>query len=363
LNIGDREEIVAFGRKPGDMDPAAFQGIHARYVLVVLDEAAGIPELLFDAADGLIVNKESRILAIGNPEDAESHFAKICKPGSGWKVIQIPAFITPNFTDEAIDERISHSLISDTWVEEKRTTWGEKSPMWEAKVEAKFPSTQEDGLIPIAWVRAAQSRSLPPLGDNELGVDVGAGGDKSTIYQKRGPVVRLVKRDTEPDTMKTCGNVIAALNETRATRAKIDEIGIGRGVVDRAKEQGKPVIGINVSAEPTDKIPKRLLKFKKQKDQQDTMFANLRAEGYWHLRTLFQEGDIDIPAEGPEAEELAAQLVAIKYKRTSQGKIQIESKKEMKARGVASPDDADGVMLACLKNLPKKKKKGATWGK
>jgi hypothetical protein len=121
--------------------------------------------------------------------------------------------------------------------------------------------------------------------------------------------------------------VVAALKETGAAVAKVDEIGIGRGVVDRAKEQDKPVVGVNVG----------------QAAREPEGFANLRAEGYWGLRERFQEGSIDID---PDDEDLAAQLVDLKYKRTSSGKIQIESKEELKRRGKPSPDEADAVMLA-----------------
>ena len=344
LEVEGREEMVAFGRKPDDMDPTAFQGIHARYVLVILDEAAGISSQLFEAASSLIVNTDSRMLAIGNPEDAGSEFSDVCNPGSGWNVIRIPAFITPNFTDEEVDEEICKELISETWVEEKRKKWGEKSPLWKAKVKAEFPDSQIDGLIPISWIRAAQDRTLKSQGEKELGVDVGGGRDKSVVASRVGPVVRIIHRDTNPDTMQTCGKVVVCLKETGAAIAKVDEIGIGRGIADRGKELKKPIVGINVASAAID----------------SERFINLRAESYWNLRELFETGDIDLD---PEDEDLAAQLVAIKYKTTSAGKIQIENKKEMIARLGKSPDDADAVDLAFLKIPEVKKQKGATWGR
>src|SRR3954463_16251977 len=67
--------LVAWGRKPADYDPDAFQGIHARHVLVILDEAGGVPDALWTAAETLMANAGSRILAIGNPDDPISTFA------------------------------------------------------------------------------------------------------------------------------------------------------------------------------------------------------------------------------------------------------------------------------------------------
>src|SRR5688572_29812174 len=95
-------ELVALGYKPSDYDPTAFQGIHAKYCLVIIDEGCGVPEDIYVAANSLVANEFSRILVIGNPDDPDSHFAKICEPGSGWNVISVSAFDTPNFTGEDV---------------------------------------------------------------------------------------------------------------------------------------------------------------------------------------------------------------------------------------------------------------------
>ena len=333
-----KEEIVAFGRKPADMDPTAFQGIHARYVLVVIDEAAGVPDPLQDAAEGLVANENSRLLLIGNPEDGTGRFAKACLPGSGYQVVRIPAFATPNFTGEHVPPAVAEQLVSRIWVEEKRKAWGEDNPMWKAKVEAEFPESGEDQLIPVAWIRRAQERELPESGPCELGVDVGGGADKNVVCKRTGGRARIIRRNTEPDTMKSCGNLISDIRTHKATVAKVDYIGIGRGMVDRAREQGQPVIGINVAESPEER--------REYKHDDEEAYLNMRAEGYWNLREQFRLDAVDLD---PYDEDLAAQLVAIKYKRTSKGQIQIESKQEMKRRLKRSPDDADALMLAFLR--------------
>jgi hypothetical protein len=341
-----REEMVGIGRKPAEHNPDAFQGIHERYVLVVLDEACGIPVGLWSAADGLLSNDDCRLLSIGNPTDPVSEFAAECKPGSGANVIRIAASDTPNFTGEEVPEAVRQRLVGRTWVEEKRHRWGEDNPLYIAKVEALFPETTADGLIPLSWVRAAQERELVPSLPVELGVDVGGGGDRSVIVVRSGPVARVDPRwrTKNPDTMQTCGNVLAALRETGATAAKIDEIGIGRGVVDRAKEQGAAAVGVNVGQAASD----------------PEAFVNLRAEIWWNLRERFQDGLIDID---PADDDLAAQLVDVRFKRTSTGKIQIESKDEMKRRGKSSPDDADGLALAFYVPPEQSPKRAAgVWG-
>lgn len=322
-----REELVAFGRKPSDFDSAAFQGVHARYVLVVFDEAAGIPRPLWDAADSLIANEDSRFLAIGNPDDPQSEFAEVCRPGSGWNVIHLSAFDSPNFTNEDVPEALRHLLVGPTWVDEKRRRWGEDNPLYRAKVLGEFPETTEGGLIPASWVKAAQLREMEPGDPVELGVDVGAGGDKSVICLRRGSVARIVSADQDPDTMRTCGRVVAARRDHGATLVKVDPIGVGKGLLDRAKELREPAYGVNVGAPARDR----------------EHFANLRAELYWGLRERFQDGDIDID---PDDDDLAAELVGLRFERTSRGQIKIESKDEMLRRGRHSPDRADALMLA-----------------
>lgn len=327
------EEIIAFGQKPADLNPTAFQGIHAKFVLVLFDEASGIYSDLWDSADSLISNANSKFVAMGNPDDPTSEFAEVCKPGSGWHTIQISAFDTPNFTGEVISSRMADLLAHPIWAEEKLRKWGESNPLYISKVLGRFPEVTSGGLFPISWIKAAQNRTLTPTDTSisELGVDVGGGGSgKSVIAHRHGDKVRIVHRDHEPDTMVTCGNVIRMLNSTHSSVAKIDSIGIGRGVADRAAELKKPIIAVNVGDPPSD----------------TTQFLNLRAEGYWQLRERFQDGLIDIDEED---DDLAAQLVDLRYKSTSSGRVQIENKDEMRRRGRQSPDESDAVMLAFLK--------------
>lgn len=358
-----KEELVAFGRKPDDYDMTAFQGIHALEVLVVFDEADGMPGELWEAADSLMANDDSKMLVIGNPDNPQSQFREVCKPGSGWNTIGVSAFDSPNFTGEPMPEKVRKQLIGPTYVEEKRKKWAPRwqwnpegtevicpegvdpldtHPYWQSKILGRFPERADaNGLIPEVWIQAAKARSLAPIGPNELGVDVGGGGDSSTIGQRRGPRFRILHEDKNPDTMQTTGKVVELLGRTNADCAKVDVIGIGRGVVDRGLEQDLPFIGINVGEKATD--PKA--------------HSNQRAEFYWGLRELFETGQVDIDEDD---EDLAGELVELKYKRTSQGRIEIESKDSMKKRGVPSPNRAEAMMLAFAK--PKVKKGGVMAG-
>lgn len=368
-----KEELVAFGRKPSDYDPTAFQGIHAPKVLVILDEACGIPDLLWEAADSLIANDDSKIVVFGNPDDPQTEFHNVCRPGSGWNVVPISAFDSPNFTGEPMPPHVLKQLIGKLYVEEKRRKWaprwfwvnkegqrcepedgvrcvcpeGDKpedtNPLWQSKVLGKFPERSDaGGLIPMSWIRAAQERTLVPAAtdDKRLGVDVGAGGDASVIGELHGPVFRVRHEDHNPDTMQTAGNVLAQLRATGARVANIDDIGIGKGVQDRLNEQKTEA----EAAGEAHKFPWWIIGINVGLPAWDTEhFVNLRAELYWRLRERFEAGQIDID---PADEDLAGELAELRYRRLSNGKIQIESKEDMKRRKVPSPNRAESMMLA-----------------
>ncbi len=124
----DDGTLAGWGRKPADTDEHGFQGIPRRYVLVILDEACGIPRQLWTAVEAITTNADCRILAIGNPDDPNTEFGDVCKPGSGWNVIQISAFDTPNFTDEPFPDDLRPLMLDPEWVEDKKRRWGEDPP-------------------------------------------------------------------------------------------------------------------------------------------------------------------------------------------------------------------------------------------
>ena len=321
-------ELVGYGRKPADQDEHGFQGIHARYVLVILDEACGIPRQLWTAVEAITTGPDCRILAIGNPDDPATEFGEVCKRPGLWNIITVPAASTPNFTGEAVPAYMRPLLVEPQWAADLKTSRGETSPEYTSKVLAEFPDSSSDTLIPYGWIERARERDLIPGPTVELGVDVARyGTDESVIYRRQGPVARLLGTFGQQPTTETTGRVIAALRETGASLAKVDGVGVGGGVVDQLAELGYPVADMQAGARPNDP---------------DT-FVNARAEWYWGLRQRFEVGDIDID---PDDAELAAQLAQIKYKYTSRGQLQIESKDDMKKRGLSSPDRADALMLA-----------------
>lgn len=334
------EELVGFGRSPKDTDPTSIQGIHARYVLVIFDEACGIARALWDAADSLIANDDSRFLAIGNPDDPGTMFGDVCRPGSGWNVIHLDAFSSPNFTGEQVPDWLRPLLVSKVWVAEKKKSWGEQSPIYTSKVLGRFPEQSTDSLVPVSALTAALERELAEGEENDLGVDVARfGNDHSVIYHRRGMVAKRLRKLAKRDTMEVTGHVVDCVRETGARRVKVDDIGLGGGVTDRLREllregklpPGTEIVAVNVAEAPAT-------------DLMDERFKNLRAELNWNMRVRFIDGKIALLGNN---DDLCAQAGQIKYKFTSSGEIIIEKKEDMKKRtGGVSPDDWDALVLA-----------------
>lgn len=347
--IFDPHEIVGFGVSPSDTDPTAIQGIHARRVLFIGDEACGLAKALLDAADSLVANEDSRMLLIGNPDDPSSEFAQACKPGSGFNVIRISAFDSPNFTGEEVPAWLRPLLVSKTWVEERKRKWGEQSPLYVAKVTGEFPEATDDGLVPLAALRSATERELEPGEPRELGCDIARFGDDSTkIYGRRGPVAQRLKQLQKRDTMTVTGAIIDCARDFKPSRIKVDDAGLGGGVTDRLREiKGDPTAPGHVVLKDIEIIAINVGEGSLASTEQER-FQNLRAELNWGTRERFIAGNIQLlpPADDPNGlDDLLAQGSAIKYKLTSGGQIAIEKKEDMKKRGLPSPDDWDALVL------------------
>lgn len=330
-------DLVGWGRKPSDLknpEEAAtvFQGIHAKYLLVVLDEAGGIPEWLWNAVASLATQTTNRVLAIGNPDDPLSHFRKICEPDSGWASLKISAFDSPNFTGEGVSQTIAENLVSPEWVAQARRDWGEDSPTFTSKVLAEFPVSSDDNLIHQSWINAAIERDLSGFSLSEFekfALDVAREGkDEAVLGSWRAGMFRVIKtRRGIGDITKLVDWLSFKASNHPESRFVVDADGVGGGVFDLAASRSVPVSPFYAGRRAFN--PKK--------------FVDRRSEQWFALRDLFRDGLIDLD---PEDQRLHAQLASIKFVEEPSGRLRVESKKEMKKRGLPSPDRADTLMMA-----------------
>jgi phage terminase large subunit len=304
-------------------NPEALQGIHADNVLLIADEASGVDEAVFEAASGSMSTHGAITILTGNPTRATGFFFRTHRALRHiWRTRKVSGF--------------ESSRVSSEYIEEERT-YGESSNRWRIRVLGEFPEGDDDTLIARTLVEKAVGRAItaPRAEPVYWGVDVARSlfRDKSSLAKRKGPVLlEPVKRWQYNDTMKLVGAIMNEWNETPASMRPeaifVDVIGVGGGVLDRLIELELPAVGVNVGESPS--VMAKAVK--------------LRDELWIHARDWFMTLLCSIPDDPETIEELVAPIVAYR----SDGNAKVESKDEMKARGILggrSPDGADAFNL------------------
>jgi hypothetical protein len=286
-----------------------------------MDEASGIPAPIYSVSEGFFSEptKDRYWFTFSNPRRNNGPFYdSFHSKRSFWKTEQIDSR-TVEGTDKALFSRMIEQ-------------YGEDSTVARVEVMGEFPSADDDTVIPMELIRAAMGRdvSLTPSAPILWGLDVARfGGDNSALCVRQGNTVLEVITFPSMDLMQLCGAVKNKYDDAgaleRPSEILIDVIGLGSGVVDRLAEQNLPVRGVNVAEAPSTK----------------KNYLNLRAELWFAIKDWLAQRDCRLPIN----DELASELAAPLYKYTSTGKIKIESKDEMRKRGVKSPDKADALAL------------------
>jgi hypothetical protein len=358
--------LAGIGRKPSDYRPEVFQGLHARWILIVIDEASGVSASLIDAAETLATNVNAKILMIGNPDDPTSEFAKIhAEPDKhGYHTIKISAWDTPNFTAEGqllhdlhgeAGQTVTDVLLTPDWVERRRRVWGEAHPFWASKIEAEFPSQDAMAIVPLSELLAAAvpfdervdsaNKTTLTVKPDTLGVDIAGSetGDETVVRLLRnGNQVASEWRTRSGDASVIADFIALVQAQTNARIVNIDATGVGWGIVGLVRERfaathmgqsaSRPlVVPIVSAASPTTPAAKQ-------------MYLNLRAQMWWEFRMSLQRGEIDTSLADNRL-DLEAQLLMPRYHITK-GKIVVEAKDEIRKRLGRSPDNADALIYA-----------------
>lgn len=342
----DDRDVLGLGRKPSNDNIHAMNGHHAKYLLFVIDEACGVPQTLWTAAEAVTTNPDNRILAIGNPDDAATEFGRIfLQDDPAWAKFTIDAFSTPNFTDEwkTMDPEVCRTLLDPEWVEEKRVSWGDTSSRWMAKVTAQFPLVSTDTLFSVHLLMQAVDRTILPSGDvrPDLGLDVSRyGSDKTVLVSNTGGVVEVLEVWDKTDLLTTAKKAFNWAMQVGARSIRVDGTGVGSGVVDFLQEmvrerQPRFVVFEMIGA---------------AKSPDNKRWHNARAYWHDHLRSLMATDQISLPDNSKPASDgrvLYEEMEGIRYKSDKVGAMLIESKEDIKARNGKSPDYSDAVVYAC----------------
>ena len=308
-------------------------GISSPNLLIIVDEAAGYPEHLFEALFGNLAGG-GRILLLGNPTQTAGTFYQAFHAQRGqWRTLHISSLESPCVTGA---EPCVPGLATPEWVEWAMDYWaGPDSPAYQVRVLGEFPAQAANAVIGLQLVTAAVERweRTQPAGALRIGVDVARGGDDRTvIFPVRGRYA--YKPEVLPgaewdDVVRIAGRVRQVAYELRQgderPKVAVDIIGVGGGVADVLKQdRGLDVVEVNVAERATAEG-----------------YAKLRDQVWFALRDWLKDG-----GALPPVPELEAELVAPTYAFDTRGRYKVMSKDEIKKALGRSPDLADALALA-----------------
>lgn len=322
--------------------PELLEGAHGEQLLYLFDEAKVIPDGTWDSAEGAFSTGECYWLAISTPGEPQGRFYDIHKrkPGYGdWNAKHV-----------TLGDAIQAGRIDREWAEKRKAQWGEKSAVYQNRVEGNFASSEEDGVIPLSWIEAANERWLEWVDAGKpgefigVGVDVGSGGDKSVYALRWGNAVDELRRDNVKDTMIVTGKA-KGIVDAYGGKVVIDAIGIGSGPLHRLREQGVNVDAFVASAK-TDR----------RSQSGELGFVNRRSAAWWNMREILHP-EFGVGVALPPDDDLTGDLTAPHWRVMSGGRIQIESKEDIIKRLKRSTDSGDAVVQVFDPGEPQEQKK------
>lgn len=315
------ESFITFATSSADR-PEALAGKHSEWVLLIADEASGIPEAIFEAAVGSMSGHNATTILCGNPVRTSGLF---------YDVFHKPE-VMPNWTRLHVSCE-GHPNVTPDFMKQVADQYGIESNAYRVRVLGEFPQAEANTVIPRDVAEAALTRDVKPIDVQSIwGLDVGLDNDPSCLAMRRGNVLEAPTEEFRPDgdPMKVVGWVKGLWDSTLPSRRpqdiNVDAIGIGSGVAYRLLELGLPARAVNVSESPAMKA----------------QFTRLRSELWWKGRDWLMKRDCNLCGDLKLVEE----LVRPTYQGTTTGKIEVEGKRDTKRRTrTLSPNRADSFLL------------------
>lgn len=323
--------------------PENMQGFHEDNMLFIVDEASGVADPIMEAILGTLSGENNKLLMCGNPTRTSGTFFDAFNGDRAlYKCHTVSSADSPRTNKQNID-----SLIRK---------YGRESNFVLVRIFGQFPNQEDDVFINLSIIEHATM--LDPIEDApikriSLGVDVARyGSDETVIAKNVGGKITLPVMFRGQSLMTTVGkivqlyrNVVAEYTEYRGEiYVNIDDTGLGGGVTDRLEEvkrEEKLTRLVIVPVNAAGKVPDDVMEDGKSKACD--IYDNLTSYLWGSVRERLRMEEIILENDN----ELVAQLSCRKYRLTSRGKVQLESKDDMKKRGIDSPDRADALALSC----------------
>lgn len=312
-----------------------FAGTHDENVLIIMDEASGIADKIWEVASGAMTTPGAMWLAFGNPTRNTGRFRECFgRYKHRWRTFQV----------DSRNAKMADKRILQQWVDD----YGEDSDFVRIRVRGVFPRASSNQLIPGDLVAAARKRTSASFehAPKIMGIDVAREGDDQSAFAfRQGNHLSPVERFRIPNLMQLASKAAERIREERPDAVMIDGTGMGAGVVDRLRQLGFEVISVMVGSRDVMKPEK---------------YFNVRSEIWGKMKDWLGE-DADIPDD----QELEDDLIGIEYGFDINETIQLEKKKDMKKRGLASPDLGDALALTffstVVKSYTHKPKRKRNW--
>lgn len=316
--------------------PENMQGFHETNMLFVVDEASGVADPIMEAILGTLSGENNKLLLCGNPTKTSGTFYEAFHASRA-----IYSCHTVNSEKSPRTNKTNISLLE--------RKYGRNSNVFRVRVLGEFPVQEDDVFISLSLIEQATMRDVDEQVERiSIGVDVARYGDDETVIAtKVGNRISIPIIRQGQSLMRTVGDIVNTyfqlVNEhpdyTGSITVNIDDTGLGGGVTDRLEEVKAErqmyrlvIVPVNFASAP----PKMGGDMVHYKDMTTYLWAV--------VRDLLEEQSIALENDN----ELVAQLSVRKYSVVSNGMLQLERKKEMKERGIKSPDRADAVALACF---------------
>lgn len=321
----DKVELIghdsfAVARTARRETPEALQGFHSANMLFLIDEASGVDDIIFEVGEGAMSTEGAKTVMTGNPTRTSGYFYEAFnKMRERWFTMKVGS--------------ADSTQVSDNFIDDMKMKYGEDSNIYRVRVLGEWPEADDDVVVPLHLLQAASEREQEAAETTTViwGLDVARfGTDKTALCKRKGNVVtEPIKTWRNKDLMEICGIILNEYETTRwsdrPSEILVDSIGLGAGVVDRLMELDLPVRGINVAESPA----------------MADRYGRLRDELWFLAKEWFEARECTIPKQ----DELINDLSKPRFKFTSNGKLKVESKDEMKRRGLNSPDLADSFCL------------------
>ena len=293
----------------------AFAGRHSKYKLIIFDEASAIPDKIWEVTEGAMTDPRSIWCVFGNPTRNTGKL-KACFTSD-----------RARWTCRHVDSRTA-KMTNKAELEEWIKAYGEDSDFCRIRIFGLFPRMGAMQFISSEICEKAMLQEAPYeawcLIPVVLGVDVARyGDDQSCIAVRQGRKLHEVRKFRELNTMQLAAQVIVAMKDYGGVAATfVDGIGVGAGVVDRLQMLGHAVIEVNGGATAFDEI----------------LYYNKTAEMWDRMKTWL--AGADLPSED---NDLRLALTGREFYFDDKERIRLERKKDMKKRGLPSPDPADAL--------------------